>query len=165
MIEGIYLLLGSNLGDKLSYLSQAIEKIEKTIGRVKNVSSVYETAAWGKEDQPTFYNQVIEIKSSLGYIEILKGILAIEQEIGRKRKEKWGARIIDIDLLYFGTEIFTNHELVLPHPEIQNRRFTLIPLCEIAQNFIHPVLKVTHQQLLEQCNDSLEVKKLNTSNL
>ncbi|MDH5368271.1 MAG: 2-amino-4-hydroxy-6-hydroxymethyldihydropteridine diphosphokinase [Cyclobacteriaceae bacterium] len=164
MTEGIFLLLGSNLGDKLSHLSQAISKIEEQIGKVEKVSSIYETAAWGKTNQPSFYNQVIKISTSLKPLQILKIVLQIEYEIGRKRFEKWGARIIDIDLLYYQNEVFTNQELTIPHPQIQNRKFTLIPLCEIAQEFIHPTLKVTQQQLLEQCDDILEVIKLNTSN-
>lgn len=164
MTEGIFLLLGSNLGDKLLHLSQAISKIEEQIGKVEKVSSIYETAAWGKTNQPSFYNQVIKISTSLKPLQILKIVLQIEHEIGRKRFEKWGARIIDIDLLYYQNEVFTNQELTIPHPQIQNRKFTLIPLCEIAQEFIHPTLKVTQQQLLEQCDDILEVIKLNTSN-
>ena len=164
MTEGIFLLLGSNLGDKLLHLSQAISKIEEQIGKVEKVSSIYETAAWGKTNQPSFYNQVIKISTSLKPLQILKIVLQIEYEIGRKRFEKWGARIIDIDLLYYQNEVFTNQELTIPHPQIQNRKFTLIPLCEIAQEFIHPTLKVTQQQLLEQCDDILEVIKLNTSN-
>lgn len=163
-MEGIFLLLGSNLGDKLSHLSQSITEIEEKIGTIEKVSSIYETAAWGKTDQPSFYNQVIKISTSLKPFQLLEKILQIEHDIGRKRFEKWGARIIDIDLLYYKNEIFASQELTIPHPQIQYRKFTLIPLCEIAQNFIHPTLKVTQQQLLEQCDDLLEVVKLDTSN-
>lgn len=163
MIEGIFLLLGSNLGDRLLNISQAIDNIEQEIGNIINQSSIYKTAPWGKTDQPSFYNQVVQTSTLLPPSQLLDKIISIENKIGRKRLKKWGERIIDIDILYYNQIIFNTQELSIPHPEIKNRLFTLIPLCEIASDFIHPVLNVTQQQLLEQCNDQLEVIKLDTS--
>lgn len=164
MMKGVFLLLGSNLGDRLLNISIAIDKINKQVGNTTLQSSVYETAAWGKTDQASFYNQVIQINTSLLPTQLLNRILSIENEIGRKRYEKWGERIIDIDILYYSETTLQSQELSIPHPEIENRLFTLIPLVEVAPLFIHPVLKVTQQQLLEQCVDHLEVTKLDTSN-
>lgn len=160
MIEGIFLLLGSNLGDKKKLLSAACSEINKQVGQVVRKSSLYETAAWGKTDQPSFLNQVVEVVSGLSAEEILTRINQIEQHLGRVRIEKWGARIIDIDILYYAHDIIDTERLVIPHPGIPDRRFTLAPLVEIAPDFIHPVLRKTNTDLLASCPDTLEVKKL-----
>jgi len=160
MIDGIYLLLGTNLGDKKYNLSQAKALINKQVGVIINQSNTYETAAWGITEQPSFLNAVIEIKSELTPEQMLLKINEIEAEMGRVRKEKWGERLIDIDILYYQHQIHTSDELQIPHPGIPYRRFTLIPLVELNAEFIHPVLNKTNQQLLEQCEDSLEVKKV-----
>lgn len=164
-MEGIYLLLGSNLGDKQMHLKNAMRLIEGKTGKIERQSSIYETEAWGKTDQPSFYNLVIEISTQLAPEELLKELLAIEHEIGRVRYEKWGARIIDIDILYYDQQVVKKEELIIPHPGIEHRRFTLAPLVEIASDFIHPILKATNRQLLERCDDSLQAKRLDTANL
>jgi len=156
----IYLLLGSNLGDSFDYLNKAIHKIEANIAPVSKKSSVYQTAAWGKTDQPDYLNQVLYLQSDLPAQEILKKILQIEIELGRERKEKWGARIIDIDILFYGDDIINDPNLTVPHPELQNRRFTLEPLSEIAPDFVHPTLNKTMQQLKNALTDCMVVKKL-----
>lgn len=152
-----FLLLGTNLGNRAHNLSVVKKNItDKSIGSIINLSSLYETAAWGITDQPSFYNQIIEIKTELGPLELLRACLTIENEIGRKRIQKWGPRLIDIDILYYGDLCVDTKELHIPHPEIQNRRFTLVPLVEISPNFIHPKFKKSNMELLQECTDSLE---------
>lgn len=161
MIDGKYLLLGTNLGDKKSNLTQAKKAINKQLGTIVSESAIYETAAWGKTDQPSFLNQVVQVDTDLTATELLEGISNIEKSLGRKRIEKWGERIIDIDILYYEDSVINMQNLQVPHPGIPTRRFTLIPLVEIAPNFVHPSLNLTNQQLLKKCDDPLEVRKLN----
>ena len=154
-----YLLLGSNMGNSLVLLSTAIEQIEKQIGKRMLQSGLYATAAWGNSSQPDFLNQVIEVATSLDAAETLQTILAIEKIMGRTRTVKNAPRVIDIDILFFNNEIITQSDLTIPHPEIQNRRFVLTPLYEIAPQMIHPLLNKTIHELLLQCPDQLAVKK------
>ncbi len=158
MNKNIFLLLGSNLGDRQRNLLLAKRSIEALAGKIIMQSSIYETEAWGKTDQEAFLNQVIEIDSQYTPQVLLSLLLRIEIDLGRERKEKWGPRIIDLDILFCGDEIISTTDLTLPHPAIAERRFTLIPLVEIAPNFIHPKLKKSCRQLLEECQDLLEVK-------
>ena len=159
MMKGIYLLLGSNLGDSSNILSTASKRIEASIGTITKRSSVYQSKAWGVEDQPDFLNQVIEIESSLSPEEILKHINQIEDHLGRVRKQKWHSRIIDIDILYYGSAVVKQKDLVIPHKENENRNFVLVPMAEIAPHFIHPQLGFTQQDLLHRCSDRLEVTR------
>ena len=156
-MKGIYLLLGSNLGDRLAKLEQARSSIEQQIGAIANMSSIYATAAWGIEDQPDFLNQVVEIETTKSPPDVMAQILLIENQLGRKRHIKWGSRIIDIDILYFGDLIVDEKNLKIPHPENINRNFVLTPLSEIAPNFLHPIVQKTQRELQEVCPDSLEV--------
>ena len=160
-MKGIFLLLGSNQGDRYFVLRQATGEISLRVGAIVNSSAIYRTKAWGIEDQPDFLNQVIEVESDLSPMEILDQILLIEKSLGRIREIRWSSRIIDIDLLYYGSEVISQPELIVPHPEIQNRNFTLIPMCEIAPNFIHPILGKTQTELLENTSDNLAVEKVN----
>lgn len=155
-----YLLLGSNLGDRQLHLLTAINKLAAQVGAVVAKSSVYETAAWGNTDQPGFLNQAIAVKTTATPLMLLRSLLAIELQMGRVRKEKWGQRLIDIDLILFGNEIINTAELQLPHPEMQNRKFVLVPLNEIAPNIIHPILKQKISQILSTLNDDLAVCKI-----
>ncbi len=157
MTRGIYLLLGSNQGDKRLVLGRAEKLIINKVGEVLNKSFLYSTSAWGKEDQPDFINQVLEITSSLTATQLLEHLQSIELQLGRIRKEKWGPRIIDIDILYFNNQVIDFEYLKIPHPGISNRRFTLVPLCEIAPDFIHPLLKKSNLELLNSCNDNIAV--------
>ena len=154
----VYLLLGSNLGDRLQVMQTARELIQKEIGEIHAVSSVYETAPWGVLDQPAFLNQVVKIQTELKAEEVLRIILEIEHELGRVRYERWGARVIDIDILYFRNLILESARLTIPHPRLHERRFTLIPLAEIAPDYVHPILNRSSLQLLASCPDDSEVK-------
>ena len=155
-----YLLTGGNMGNREEQLATARELISQQCGTISNASSLYQTAAWGKTDQPVFLNQALEVETELNARQLMRHILKIEKQMGRLRKEKYGPRIIDIDILLFNTEKYNYHFLKLPHPEMQNRRFALLPLVEIAPDAIHPVFNKSVSQLLEECPDKLEVKKI-----
>lgn len=154
----IFLLTGSNLGNRLESLETAKAELQKRVGKLMHESSVYETAAWGKTDQADFLNQVLEFETELPPKEILKINQEIEKEAGRNRKEKWGARELDIDILFYDDLVLNLPDLVIPHPQLQNRRFTLMPLAEIASDFVHPVFEKTVAELLKNCPDKLEAK-------
>ena len=154
-----YLLLGSNIGNSQLQLSVAIKYIEQKVGNILRQSNLYSTAAWGDTRQPDFLNQVILVETALTPLETMQTILAIEKEMGRVRTLKNAPRIIDIDILFFNKVVLDEPMLTLPHPEIQNRRFVLIPLNELAPNLHHPVLGLSIHELLEICPDRLNVKK------
>jgi len=122
-MNNVFLLLGSNLGHRKQLLQQAIKHIEAQIGIVTISSSIYETQSWGKADLPNYLNQVILVQTNLPAQTVLKKILAIEQEMGRVREEKWGSRTIDIDILFYNSDIISEPGLHIPHPELQNRRY------------------------------------------
>ncbi|HEY8513801.1 MAG TPA: 2-amino-4-hydroxy-6-hydroxymethyldihydropteridine diphosphokinase [Cyclobacteriaceae bacterium] len=159
--DGIFLLLGSNLGNPAANLSHALGEIESKLGTISATSSRYRTAPWGNTDQPYFLNQVIQISTSFDPHELLDGVNAIEVQMGRVRNVKWDARIIDIDILFYGGQIIHNARLDIPHPGIPFRRFTLEPLAEMIPNFVHPELQKTVSALLAECPDHSEVERLN----
>lgn len=156
----VFLLLGSNLGNRNVFLNNAITYIARDIAPVVKESAVYETQSWGKTDLPDYLNQVIMLQTPLSAQDVLQRILKIEIEMGRKREEKWGSRIIDIDILFYGSEIINEPNLTVPHPELHNRRFTLEPLAMLAADFIHPVLNKSILELKNSLKDDLIVKKL-----
>lgn len=158
MLFQTYLLLGSNQGDSFALLAQARTLLHHKVGEIQQISAVYRTQAWGKTNQPDFYNQVVKLFTPFSPSALLQGVLAIERQMGRIRTEKWAARLIDIDILYFGEDIVSVSNLEIPHPQIPHRRFTLAPLAEIAPDFIHPVLLLSQQTLLAQCTDPLAVE-------
>ncbi len=155
----IYLLLGSNMGNSKAQLSKAIGYIEKQIGGIIRQSSLYSTAAWGNTKQPDFLNQVIIIETTLSAQQTMQTILTIEKKMGRIRTVKNAPRIIDIDILFFNKEIIEEDQLSVPHPQIQNRRFVLVPLNQLSPNLKHPAIEKTVHQLLLHCSDMLNVKK------
>ena len=158
----VFLHTGTNLGDRLANLEQANTLIEQHIGLITNISPIYETAAWGMEEQPAFLNQVVELESTLNPWEMMTTMLKIEEAMGRKREEKWGPRLIDLDLLAYGDNRITTGLLKLPHPELKNRKFVLIPFREIAPRWVHPVSGKSINDLLENTPDQLEVNILRT---
>lgn len=157
----VYLLLGANLGNREENLKTAIKFLSLEVGEIISKSSIYETDAWGKTDQPAFLNQAVKLKTSFSALEVLDSALSIEHKLGRERKEKWGERLIDIDILLFGNEIINiEGRLHVPHPQMQHRRFVMEPLSEIAPNVIHPLLKKNILEIATNINDKLEVNKL-----
>lgn len=153
----VFLLLGANLGEREAMLAKAAQLISEQIAPITAQSHLYETAPWGVTDQPAYLNQVLEIKTVLLPQEVLAQMLAIEKQLGRERRMRWGARVIDIDMLYFADVILETEALHLPHPRLHQRRFTLVPLAEIAPDFVHPVLQKTNQELLNECTDDSQV--------
>jgi 2-amino-4-hydroxy-6-hydroxymethyldihydropteridine diphosphokinase len=165
----VYLLLGTNMGNRLQHLQDARDLIgNRTLS--ENISpgskliplkgsSIYETAAWGKIEQDDYLNQVMVIGTDITAQTLLKITSCIETRLGRIRKKVWEPRIIDIDILFYGNEIIHEEKLIIPHPYLQNRRFVLAPLAEIAPHFTHPVFKKDILTLLAECPDPLWVRK------
>lgn len=141
------------MGDRVAIMHTAVERVGERVGEVTGASALYETAPWGGIEQPAFLNQVLEVVTALAPEEVLRLALELENEAGRIRYELWGARHLDVDILYFGKKIMDTPRLTVPHPRLHERRFTLIPLTEIAPNFVHPILKQTNAKLLESCLD------------
>jgi len=157
----LYLLLGGNIGDKERIFSEALAILNNRVGEIQLQSAVYETEPWGFESPDLFWNQAIEISTSLSPEEVLAQTQMIEQELGRIRKEnQYSSRVIDIDILFYGDQIINRENLIIPHPRIQERKFALVPLNEIAPELIHPVFHKSIRQLLEESTDSLKVSPI-----
>lgn len=154
-----YLLIGGNLGDRAAYLELASKHIEALCGRITSSSSIYETAAWGNTNQPAFLNQAIQLMTPMAPEDLLEQLLAIELEMGRVRSQKYGPRTIDLDILMIDDKVLDTPNLSIPHPQMQHRRFALLPLNEIAPSLRHPVLNKTVSELLVNCTDTLDVQK------
>ena len=175
-MKEIFILLGSNRGDRKDYLSRALEMIGSGVGKVSRKSALYETVPWGFEDPTPFLNQVVEIETNLEPEALLELLLTIEARLGRIRpfdgcgcgvsssqvlqnrsdmKEvlSYAGRTIDLDILFYGQRLVFTDKLMIPHPRLHERRFTLVPLNEIAPGFIHPLLKKTISVLLHECKD------------
>lgn len=154
-----YLLIGGNLGNRSAYLNEAIVHIQQFCGNIVHSSAIYETAAWGKTDQPNFYNQALAIDTDLTPEELMQKLLDIEAQMGRIRSEKLGPRIIDLDILLIDDLVIHTENLQIPHPSMAFRRFVLLPLCEIAPDLVHPFSLKKMTQLLAECTDELDVQK------
>jgi 2-amino-4-hydroxy-6-hydroxymethyldihydropteridine diphosphokinase len=155
-----YLMTGGNIGDRAAWLAKARAKIGESCGEIVSASGLYETAAWGNPNQAAFLNQALELKTPMAGKRLLETILSIEQKMGRIRDERFGPRIIDIDILLYNNEIIGDRSLQVPHPRMHLRRFVLTPLAEIAGSVIHPVLGKSIDELLMECPDDLPVRKL-----
>lgn len=157
----VFLLIGGNLDDRFGLLSKAKENISKEIGTILKESSIYETVPWGFESEQDFLNQVIIVSTSLSSIQVLCNCQLIEDRLGRKRQsEQYISRTMDIDILFYNDEIINTSELIIPHERLHQRRFTLEPLVEIAPNLVHPVIKKKLSEILKNCSDESDVKKL-----
>jgi len=154
-MNGIYLSLGSNMGNRLNHLKEAVKLLEKNGIKTLEESTVYETEPWGNKDQGWFLNLIIEIETNLNPEKLLKKLLEIEQKMGRERNEKWGERIIDLDILYFNKNVHESIDLIVPHAGIPNRKFILIPMTELNPFGLHPILKKNQMELLASCEDAL----------
>lgn len=159
-MENVFVGLGSNVGDRLGFLRSAVQELGKLpTTSIVRVSSIYETEPVGKKDQPSFLNMVVELVSTLDVSQFHCQCKEIEHRIGRTRSERWGPREIDLDLLYFGRERVSDGRVVVPHPEIANRKFVLVPMSEIAPEWIDPVRQVSIAQMLMACDDRSGVTK------
>ncbi len=159
-MANLLLHIGSNLGDRMAHLATAREKIEERIGTIRSASSLYRTAPWGLTEQPDFINQALWVVTNLPPQSCLKHIQEIEAQAGRERRQPWGPRTLDIDLLFYDDLVFQQSDLTLPHPWLHQRRFVLEPLREIAADLEHPILLRTVQELFEACPDTSAVEKL-----
>ena len=159
-MERVYLATGSNLGDKAANLQAALDLIEIYIGDLVAVSGLYRTEAWGIEDQPEFYNQAMAVDTNLESETLLVAVMEIERQMGRERRIRWGERLIDIDILFYGALVAQSQRLTIPHPFIQERNFVLQPLLEIAPDLVHPVLQKTIRELAAASPDPLKVERI-----
>ena len=152
-----YLQLGSNLGDRLELISNAVKCIKENVGALLSFSKIYQSTPWRVEGQESYLNQIIKIETNLSSEDLLISVLKIEKDLGRVRIEKWGERLIDIDIIFFNDEIIENPNLCIPHKHMHERNFVLIPLNEIIPFHIHPKYNKTVSELLEQSKDSEKV--------
>lgn len=155
----VYLSLGSNIGDRLAHLRAAIDALGPAGIRVKKISSVYETEPVDYLEQSWFYNCVVEAETNLDPLALLRALHAIESAMESKKEIPKGPRLIDLDILFYGSETITTHELEVPHPRLHLRRFVLVPLAEIAPEFCHPALHATAAELLARVSDRSEVRR------
>ena len=156
-----YLLLGGNLGDRLHNLILAENFLVSEGINILQASSIFETAPWGMNESPFFLNKVIVVEINYTADVLLNICLKIEKMMGRERNSgNYQSRIIDVDILFFNQEIIFSEDLKVPHPRLHQRRFALVPLCEVAPKLVHPVFKKTLEELLQMCEDKLEVKKI-----
>lgn len=153
MKNHLFLATGSNLGDRQHNLHSALQAIRR-IAEVEKVSSIYETEPWGYTDQPAFLNQVLAATTLLSPFEVLNSIKSMEGEIGRTPTFRYGPRVIDIDILLYDDLIMDEDRLTLPHPRMTERAFVMVPLDEIAPQYIHPVFQQTIHELLQNLDTS-----------
>ncbi|MBI5403877.1 MAG: 2-amino-4-hydroxy-6-hydroxymethyldihydropteridine diphosphokinase [Ignavibacteriae bacterium] len=157
----VYLGLGSNIGDKKMFIESAVLRIsEITRTKVIRSSLLYRTEPWGIKNQDFFLNSVVEIETGLKPEELLKELKKIETSVGREKREKWHEREIDIDILFYDGIIFENDQVKIPHPELHKRNFVLVPMCELNPEFVHPVIKKSMLELLNESEDISAVIRL-----
>ena len=160
-MEAVYLCLGGNVGDTRNYLQNAVAMIGRRVGRVVSQSAVYQSEPWGFNAEQMFLNQAVMIETELEPHAVLEQCLQIESELGRTRSGNgYEPRTIDIDIIFFGGQTISQPNLQVPHPLMHRRNFVLLPLCEIAADFVHPVVGKTVSQLLAECDDKSAVTPL-----
>jgi 2-amino-4-hydroxy-6-hydroxymethyldihydropteridine diphosphokinase len=164
-MSDVYLILGSNLGDRMKNLRKATELISKNAGKIISRSAVYETEPWGFNHRLNFLNQVLKINTALKPQEILEVIIKIEKLSGRKRNNNtYTARVIDIDILFYNNKVIKSDKLIIPHPRIQERMFVLVPMAELQPDYIHPELLLSISQLKNECRDTKWVREYKFKN-
>lgn len=154
----LYLLLGSNLGKKKEQINTAVELIGERIGKVTALSSFYETEPWGFDSDDLFLNMAVEITTLLSPEEVIRKTSQIEDQCGRKRSDVYSSRTLDIDILFYDDVVLDKDDLKIPHPRLQERRFVLVPMAEIAPELVHPVFRKTMRELLQGCPDQKGVR-------
>jgi 2-amino-4-hydroxy-6-hydroxymethyldihydropteridine diphosphokinase len=160
-MKKVFLGIGTNLGDRERNLEETVAKIKEYIGPVLNLSSVYETEPWGFESENQFLNMVVEVETKQSPSGVLGAILMIEAFLGRTREgNQYTSRVIDIDILLYEDNVVDEVSLKIPHPLMGERRFVIVPLCEIAPDLVHPVLKKSIASLLESCKDKSKIRKI-----
>ena len=163
MMERCFILFGSNMGDKNKIYAQACLLINNRCGRIVAQSSAYESEPWGFEAKEWFLNRLVVVETELEPEAMLHQLLDIEAELGRVRHPETGgytSRTADLDILYYGSRIVLTDSLTIPHPRLHQRRFALLPLCEVAPEFVHPAFNMTQTELLKRCFDFSEVRKI-----
>jgi 2-amino-4-hydroxy-6-hydroxymethyldihydropteridine diphosphokinase len=153
-----YLSLGGNLGNTIEIFQNSREILTKKVGKITQISSLYQTAAWGPIPQNDFINQVIEVETKLSAPELMDILLEIELQQGRVRQERWGPRTLDLDIIFFGEQLISTESLEIPHPRMEDRKFVLIPMVEINPNLIHPISRKSIRQILLECKDECDCK-------
>lgn len=150
----VYLQLGSNLGDRKQLLQDAILAIEKRVGSLVDKSKVFESTPWRVEGQENYLNQIIKVKTTLSAEDVLNIVLDIEKQLGRVRIEKWGERLIDIDIIFYNDDIIETSNLCVPHKHMHERMFVLVPLNDLSPDLLHPIYNKTIKELIEVCRDT-----------
>ena len=162
--ESVFILLGSNLGDRQLLVNQACRLMEERCGKIVAKSRLYESEPWGFKAEQWFLNQVVVVDTDMSPDELMDELLAIEIELGRDRTtphEGYVSRPMDLDILYWGNDLVVEKQhVIIPHPRLHQRRFTVLPLCDVAPDYVHPILKKTNLQLLDECKDTGIVKIL-----
>lgn len=150
--------MGGNLGNTIEIFQNSIDFLTKKVGKITQLSSLYQTAAWGPIPQNDFINQVIEVETYLSAQELMDALLEIELQMGRIRNERWGPRTLDLDIIFFDDQIISTENLEIPHPRMTERKFVLVPMTEINPSFVHPKIQKTMEQLLLECEDECECR-------
>lgn len=157
----VFLGIGGNIGNKRLNFENVLELIEKELGNLVQKSSIYETPPWGFNSENVFWNQIVIIETKLEALELLWRIHKIEEQFERKRgKERYSSRQMDIDILYFDDDFMESKNLIIPHAKMHERKFVLVPLCEIAPNYKHPLLRLSSIEMLDGCRDESIIKKV-----